>query len=96
MSKARLLLSKILPQTTKKFTQIYLPYLWHYATLYSWSWYNVMKYSQATWSDHRLSLDPDWVVDTVDNGRAQIVTAWDKAKGQKKYIFLGLWIKLYL
>ena len=33
MSKARMLLSKILPQTSKKFTQIYLPYLWHYATL---------------------------------------------------------------
>ena len=33
MSKARMSLSKILPQTSKKFTQIYLPYLWHYATL---------------------------------------------------------------
>ena len=33
MSKTRMLLSKILPQTSKKFTQIYLPYLWHYATL---------------------------------------------------------------
>ena len=33
MSKGRMLLSKILPQTSKKFTQIYLPYLWHYATL---------------------------------------------------------------
>ena len=35
MSKGRMLLSKILPQTSKKFTQIYLPYLWHYATLAS-------------------------------------------------------------
>ena len=26
-------LSKILPKTFKKFTHIYLPYLWHYATL---------------------------------------------------------------
>ena len=34
MSKGRMLLSKILPQTSKKFTQIYLPYLWHYATLF--------------------------------------------------------------
>ena len=33
MSKARMSLSKNLPQTSKKFTQIYLPYLWHYATL---------------------------------------------------------------
>ena len=33
MSKARMSLSKILPQTSKNFTQIYLPYLWHYATL---------------------------------------------------------------
>ena len=33
MSKARMSLSKILPQTSKKFTQIYLPYLLHYATL---------------------------------------------------------------
>ena len=33
MSKTRILLSKILPQTSKKITQIYLPYLWHYATL---------------------------------------------------------------
>ena len=32
--KRKMLLSKILPQTTKKFTQIYLPYLWHYATLF--------------------------------------------------------------
>ena len=30
---AYMLLSKILPQTSTKFTQIYLPYLWHYATL---------------------------------------------------------------
>ena len=35
-SKAHMLLSKILPQTSTKFTQIYLPYLWHYATLH-WS-----------------------------------------------------------
>ena len=33
MSKARMSLSKNLPQTSKKFTQIYLPYLWLYATL---------------------------------------------------------------
>ena len=32
-SEARMLHSKILPQTFKKFTQIYLPYLWHFATL---------------------------------------------------------------
>ena len=32
-SEARMLHSKILPQTSKKFTQIYLPYLWHFATL---------------------------------------------------------------
>ena len=32
-SKARMLLSKKLPQTSKKFTQINLPYLWHFATL---------------------------------------------------------------
>ena len=32
-SKARMLLSKNLPQTSKKFTQINLPYLWHFATL---------------------------------------------------------------
>ena len=33
MSKACMLLTKILPQTSKIFTQIYLPYLWHFATL---------------------------------------------------------------
>ena len=33
MSKVRMSLSKLLPQTSKYFTQIYLPYLWHYATL---------------------------------------------------------------
>ena len=32
-SEARMLHSKILPQTSKKFTQINLPYLWHFATL---------------------------------------------------------------
>ena len=32
-SKARMLLSKNLPQTSKKFTQINLPYLWHFATV---------------------------------------------------------------
>ena len=34
-SEARMLHSKILPQTSKKFTQINLPYLWHFATLHS-------------------------------------------------------------
>ena len=34
MLKACMLPSKILPQTYKKITQIYLPYLWHYATLH--------------------------------------------------------------
>ena len=33
MSKVRMSLAKFLPQTSKKFTQIYLLYLWHYATL---------------------------------------------------------------
>ena len=33
-SEARMLHSKILPQTSKKFTQIYLPCLWHFATLH--------------------------------------------------------------
>ena len=33
MWKARMSLSKFLPQTSKKFTQIYLSYLWHFATL---------------------------------------------------------------
>ena len=32
---ARMLHSEILPQTSKKFTQINLSYLWHFATLYS-------------------------------------------------------------
>ena len=33
-TKARMLLSKILPQTSRNFTQIYLPYLRHYQTLH--------------------------------------------------------------
>ena len=33
-SELRMLHSKILPQIYKKFTQIYLPYLWHFATLF--------------------------------------------------------------
>ena len=33
-SRARMLLSKILPQTSRNFTQIYLPYLRHYETLH--------------------------------------------------------------
>ena len=37
-SKARILLSKILPQTSRNFTQIYLPYLRHYQTLQRWRW----------------------------------------------------------
>ena len=33
ISEQHMLLSKILPQIFKNFTQIYLPYLWHFATL---------------------------------------------------------------
>ena len=38
-SKALMLQSKILPQTSKKFTQINLPYLWHFATLTFGIWW---------------------------------------------------------
>ena len=37
-SDARMLHSKILPQTSKKFTQINLPHLWHFATLLWAKW----------------------------------------------------------
>ena len=38
MWKACMSLFKCLPQTSKKLTQIYLPYLWHFATLGEASW----------------------------------------------------------
>ena len=47
---ARMLHSKILPQTSKKFTQINLPYLWHFATLVAQLW----KSESIAWKSKKV------------------------------------------
>ena len=60
MSKARMSLSKILPQTSKKFTQIYLPYLWHYATLTFTQIYTLCVNSWATFTQFYTLYVNSW------------------------------------
>ena len=57
MSKARMLLSKNLPQPTNKFTRIYLPYLRHYETLCSvCSIYSVCSVCQFSQISHNVKV----------------------------------------
>ena len=69
ISEEHMLLSKILPQIFKKFTQIYLSYLWHFATL---TIHNAHCVLQSAWSTRKNDNSNQKLIIISPNGWAPL------------------------